>query len=203
VTSRVSGRVRDRWGKLEPFRLIAYSGEEESDELSQQHDATTAGIPIREYSFPELDSGFNLYAPFCYAVDYQLARLFNAAKTSKQKIDLFFKDGILKDLNPTHEVQFRLAHTLYKLVDKAADEHRWQMDKVDYPLLKGVSFRYRNIISAVKYHLRQKIYAIDMVWGPHRECDNQGNRVYSEINTRTWWEDAQVSSSYIAHRISD
>jgi len=86
-----------------------FCSEEESDEHSQQPDATTAGIPIREYSFPERDSGFNLYAPFCHAVDYRLACFFNPAKTSKQKIDLFFKDGILKDLNRTHEVQSRSA----------------------------------------------------------------------------------------------
>ena len=144
-----------------------------------------------------------MYAPFCHAFDYRLACVFKAAKTSKQKFYLFFKDGILKDLNPTHEVQFRTAHTLYKLVDDAADEPRWHMGKVDYPLLKGVPFRYRNIISAVKYLLRQKIYATDMVWGPRRECDNQGNRVYSEINIGTWWEDAQVSSSYVVRRISE
>jgi len=140
-----------------------FCSEEESDEHSQQPDATTDGILIREYSFPERDSGFSLYSPFCHAVDYRLACFFNAAKSSKLKIDLFFKDVILKDLNPTHEFQFRSAHTLYKLVDKAADEPHWHMGKVDYPLLKGVPFRYRNIIPAVKYLLKQKIYATDIV----------------------------------------
>ena len=38
------------------------------------------------------------------------------------KIDQFFKDGILKDLNPTHRVQFRSSYTLYKLVDAAVNE---------------------------------------------------------------------------------
>jgi len=86
-----------------------FCSKEESDEHSQQPDATKAGIPIREYSFLERASGFNLYAPFRHAVYYRLARIFNGAKTSKQKIDLFFQDGILKDLNLTHEVQFRSA----------------------------------------------------------------------------------------------
>jgi len=167
-------------------KIQDFCSEEESDEHSQQLDATTAGIPLREYSFQVRDSGFNLCAPFCHAVDYRLARFFNAEKTSKQKIDLFFKNGILKDLNPTHEIQFRLANTLHKLFNEAANEPDWHMGKVDYPLLKGVPFRYCNIISRVKYLLRQKIYATDMVWGLRRECDNQGNRIYSYINTGTW-----------------
>ncbi|KAF8415915.1 hypothetical protein BGX38DRAFT_1244983, partial [Terfezia claveryi] len=127
------------------------------------------------------------------AVDYRLARFFNAVHASEKKIDQFFKNGILQALNPTHRVQFQSAHTMYKLVDKAADEPCWYSGKVDYPLLKGVQFRYRNIISAVKYLLRQKVYAADMVWGPRREYDKQGNRIYSEMNTGTWWEDAQLS----------
>jgi len=107
-----------------------------------------------------------LYSPFRHAIDYRLARFFNAVQASEKKINQCFKDGILKGLDPTHQVQFRSAYTLYKLVDKAADESGWHSGKVDYPLLKGVPFRYHNIISTVKYLLRQKLYAVDMVWGP-------------------------------------
>ena len=32
-----------------------------------------AGIAIRKYSFPEENPSFNLYAPFCNRIDYQLA----------------------------------------------------------------------------------------------------------------------------------
>ena len=56
---------------------------------------------------------------------------------------------------------------MYKLVDAAADEPAWHSGIVNYPLLKGVRFRYHNIITAVKYLLRQKAYEADMVWGPH------------------------------------
>ena len=134
-------------------------------------------------------------------VDYRLARFFNSAKTSRKKIDQFFKDGIFKGLNPKHHVQFRSAYTLYKLVDAAASGPCWHKGTVNYPLQKAVPFRYRNISSAVKYLLRQKAYAADMVWRPQREYDNQGNRVYSEINTGTWWEDTQVSYTDAPRRI--
>ena len=52
---------------------------------------------------------------------------------------------------------------MYKLVDAASNELHWQSGVVDYLLLNGVQFHYRNIISLVKYLLRQKAYAGDMV----------------------------------------
>ena len=152
------------------------------------------GIAIKKYSFLEENASFNLYAPFRHCIDYQLARFFSSAKISSAKIINFFKDGILKDLNPTYNVQFRSAHTLHKLMDATVNEPSWYSGKVNYPLQKGVKFRYRKLISLVKYLLRQKVYAENMVWGPHPEYDKQGNRVYSEIDTGTWWEDNQVST---------
>ena len=175
----------------------SFSNDSESDgedTTANEIPGLCAGTPIRKHLFPARGPNYNLYAPFQHQTDYQLARFFNAAKTSQGLIDQFFKDGILKSLNPTYSIQFRSAHTMYKLVDAAASEPCWYSGTVNYPLQKGVKFRYRNIISAVKYLLRQKAYGDHMVWGPHREFDKQGNRVYSEINTATWWEDNQVST---------
>jgi len=186
-----------------------FFSESESDDDSTQPDTSNliihshAGIPIRELVFPEQDQSFNLYAPFRHPVDYRLARFFNPAKTSQGKIEQFFRDGILQGLNPTHDVQFRSAYTMYKLVDAAPNETRWYSGTVDYPLLNGVQFHYRNIISTVKYLLRQKVYASDMIWRPQQEYDKQRNRLYSEINTATWWEDQQVSTLDVSRRISN
>ncbi|RPB18361.1 hypothetical protein L211DRAFT_854189 [Terfezia boudieri ATCC MYA-4762] len=134
-----------------------FSGESESDEEGQPIIANTyshAGNPIRQHVFPEADPTFNLFAPFHTLIDYRLARFFNSTKTSKAKIDQFFKDNLLKGLNPTHQVQFRTAYSMYKLIDAAADEPSWRSGILNYPLLKGVDFHYRNIIEAVKYLLR-------------------------------------------------
>ena len=152
-----------------------------------------AGTPIRDVVFPERDPDFNLYAPFADRIDYTLALFFNRAKVSRAAINEFLKDGILNDLNPTHKVQFSSAYQFYKLIDAVADEPSWYSGTVDYPLQKAVMFRYRNIISVVKYLLRQKVYAVDIVWEPRQEYDNERNRVYSEINTGIWWEHIQVS----------
>ena len=155
-----------------------------------------AGTPIRVYSFPKQDLTYNLNAPFSHSIDYQLASHFIAAKTPKSKIDHFFKNNILKDLNPTPRVQFRSAYTLYKLVDSAPNLPSSRAGKVNYPLQQGVQFQYRNIISGVEYLLRQVTYVSHMLWGPHREYNNEGDRVYNEMNTPTWWEDNQVDTSY-------
>ena len=67
---------------------------------------------------------------------------------------------------------------------------------MNYPLQQRVEFQYRNIISGVEYLLRQVAYASHMLWGPHRGYNNEGDRVYNEMNTATWWEDNQVDTSY-------
>ena len=177
--------------------VLDFSSDESDSECPRVDEVIQrAGAPIRVYSFPEQDPSYNLYAPFSHSIDYRLASHFIAAKTPKSKIDHFFKNNILKDLNPTHKVQFRSAYTLYKLVDSAANEPGWRAGKVNYPLQQGVEFQYRNIISGVEYLLRQVAYASHMLWGPHREYNNEGDRVYNEMNTATWWEDNQVDTSY-------
>ena len=114
-------------------------------------------------------------------------------------IDQFFKGGVFDALNPTYPVQFRSAYKLNKLIDGAASRPSWHAGAVDYPLLKPVPSRYRNILSAVRYLLHQRVYAGNMVWGPQPEYDSEGNCVYSEINTGIWWEDTQVRYSDILH----
>jgi len=142
--------------------------------------------------FPEQEPGYNLFPPFRNRIDYRLARFFNSARTFETKVDQFFKDSILNNINPIHHVQFHSAHTMYKLVDTAASRPYWYPGMVDYPLLKGVLFHYRNIVSAVRYLLQHKAYAANMVWKAHREHDSHGDRIYGEINTVTWWEDTEV-----------
>ena len=65
-----------------------------------------AGIAISKYSFPEENPTFNLYAPFPYYIDYQLVQFLGRSKISSTKIDKFFNDKILKDLNTTYNVQW-------------------------------------------------------------------------------------------------
>ena len=92
-----------------------------------------------------------------------------------------------------HHVQFRSASMLYNLVDAAASVLSCHKGTVNDPLQKAVPFRYRNFVTAVKYLLRHKAYAADMLWRPHHEYDDQCNQVYIQINTGTCWQNTQVS----------
>jgi len=156
-----------------------------------------SGTPIREHLFPEQEPAFNLYAPCSNAMDYRLARWFNSTKTSQMMINQFFKGGVFDTLNPTYPVQFQSAYKLNKLINEAASRPSWYAGAVDYLRLKAVPFCYRNILSAVRYVLHQRVYAGDMVRGLQCEYNSELNRVYSEINTGTWWEDTQVRYSHI------
>ena len=175
-----------------------FSDDEESNGETQQTNTTNlisfrhAGQPLPPYLCPKQDATFHLYAHFHHLIDYRLAHFFNSAKTSQANKNKFFKDGILKGLNLTDDIQFSSAYTMYKLVDAAADQPAWHSGIVHYPLLKGVRLMYRNIIMAVKYKLCQKAYEVDMVWEPHREYNKEGNCIYSEIHTAVWLQENQV-----------
>jgi len=85
-------------------------GEQPDVEAQQPNTLNTHvayGTPIAEYVFPEQEPGYNLFAPFRNQIDYRLACFFNSARTSEAKINQFFKNGILHDINPMHHVQFR------------------------------------------------------------------------------------------------
>jgi len=47
---------------------------------------------------------------------------FNDTKTSQVKFAQFFKHELLKALNPTYEVQFGSAYTMYKIIDVDVSE---------------------------------------------------------------------------------
>ena len=130
---------------------------------------------IHDVVFPEQDPDFNLYAPFPNHIDDTLARFFNRAKASRADINEFFKDRILNDLNPIHKVQCISAYQFYKLIDAAADVPSSYSRTVDYLLQKAVMFRSRNIIAKLTYLLTEKVYAVDMVWEPRQEYDNDKN----------------------------
>ena len=103
-----------REGSDEEARILLHAesdGENPQSHLLNCTEETRAGIPIREYSSTEQDATFNRYSSFWHPIDYRLARFFYSTKVPKVKIDQLFKDGILKGLDPTHQVQFRSSYT--------------------------------------------------------------------------------------------
>ena len=54
------------------------------------------------------------------------------------------------------------------------------------------TFYYRNIISCVRYLIRQVAYKKHMVYAPIRESDSNGDQLYSEMHRADWWWETHV-----------
>ncbi|KAF8415231.1 hypothetical protein BGX38DRAFT_1281439 [Terfezia claveryi] len=67
------------------------------------------------------------------------------------------------------------------------DQPGWQTGTVDYHLQKGSAFYYRDLEDTVRYLLQQRAYGKHLVFAPIHEFDEEGNRVYTEMNTGDWW----------------
>ena len=57
---------------------------------------------------------------------------------------------------------------------------------------RTLPFFYRNVLDCVRYLLHQITYQDDLVYGPWREFDPNGERIYVEMHPADWWWDVQV-----------
>jgi len=73
-----------------------------------------------------------------------------------------------------------------------ADDPAWTAGSVQYALRLKSEFRYRNIIECIQYLLRQRAFVEHMLWKPVQLFNKDGERIYSEMNTGSWWWDQQV-----------
>lgn len=158
-----------------------------------------AGEAIREFPFCDQRSvNFNHLYPFENSRDYKLARFFVASKVPKSRINDFFNDEILPPCNtdgPTSQISFGSAHTLYKQISKMVEDPPWYSGHVEFPLRPKSEFRYRNIIKCIEYLLRQKAFVNNMMWAPIKIYNHNNDRIYSEMNTGSWWWEQQVCHS--------
>ena len=53
-------------------------------------------------------------------------------------------------------------------------------------------FFFADVVSYVRYLIRQVAYKEDMVYAPIRENDSNGDQLYSEMHTADWWWETQV-----------
>jgi len=147
---------------------------------------------------------YNFFHPFVHVLDYKLARFFHAAHVPKAQIDEFFNAGFIETgtaggkrktrqtQSPIGAFLFRSSYTLYKKLDEMLTATGWGNGSVDFRLAKDTEFWYRNILDCIRYLVWQKCYEKDIVWSPVRDFDVHGDRVYTEMNTGTWWWDTQV-----------
>jgi len=71
----------------------------------------------------------------------------------------------------------------------------WKNVVVDFQLAMGTEFYYRDILQVLKYLLRQKSFSSHIFWALVKNFDKRHDRVYTEMNTASWWWDRQVRIS--------
>ena len=145
---------------------------------------------------------YNFFRPFQNAMDFKLARFFHSAHVPKARIDEFFRDGFLEGQSDapgsipvcvgSPGFSFRSSHTLYQKIDEMIIDPPWKNGFVDFRLAKNTEFWYRDILKVLKYLLRRKSFQPHMSWAPVKQFDSQQERVYTEMNTASWWWNTQV-----------
>jgi len=156
-----------------------------------------AGKAVAAYPFQKpRDPKYNFWWPFRNAMDYKLTCLFCLAHVPRVQVDEFFRSGFLTSGSDASHISatfsFKSSYTLYKKIDKMAIDPPWKNGFVDFKLATNIEFWYRDILLVLKYLLRQKSFASQMVWTPIQHYDSQGERVYTEMNTGTWWWHTQA-----------
>ena len=150
-----------------------------------------SGHPIRDQLFSEERSrNFNYLNPFLNVRDYKLARFFTETKVPKIRIDQFFQEGLMFPPGvdrPSSNISFNSAHMLNNQLSKMIVDPPWYTGFVQFPLRPKSKFSYRNILSCIEYVLKQRTFLNHMMWAPVEVCNVDQARIYSEINTLSWW----------------
>ena len=146
---------------------------------------------------------YNFFHPFQNAFDYKLARFFFSAHVPKARIDDFFRDNFFGQQTDTAgsippTFSFRSSHTLYQRIDDMIVDPPWKNGFVNFRLVQNTEFWYRDILEVLKYLLRRKSFVGHMLWAPVKQFDTQQERVYTEMNTASWWWDTQVWNAFLS-----
>jgi hypothetical protein len=158
-----------------------------------------AGRPVRDFPFSkERSKEFNHLYPFLTPRDYNLAKFFTTSKVPKRHVTGFFKAKILTPTggNPPSDISFGSGHTFYTQTRKMVEDPSWESGMVEYPLRPKSEFFYRNILDCIQYLLHQRAFVKHMLWEPVELFNRDGDRIYSEMNTGSWWWDQQVTPPY-------
>ena len=179
VTEEPRGRKADTNG-FTPYKVVRCSVK------------VKAGEPVCEYAFERQRSpAFNHLFPFRTARDYKLARFMVGSKVPKSSIDPYFRDEILPP-DIASDISFTSVHTLFKQTERMAQDPKWYSGNVEFPLRPKSEFRYRSILHCIQYLLRQRAFVNNMLWDPIEVFNCEGERIYSEMNTGSWWWEEQV-----------
>ena len=113
------------------------------------------------------------WSPFSRERDSNLASWFVQSKVAKTRIDDYFSKG----LGGIERGSFRSAYSLQKQLENL-DPFREYLSWTEATLESGeqsTTFCYRNIVSCVRYLIRQVAYKEYMVYALIREYDSNGD----------------------------
>jgi hypothetical protein len=137
------------------------------------------------------------WRPFRTLDDFKLAKWFITSKVSRSQIDRYFNNGLAASSTPCFKSAYKLDQYIHAL-DPYRDLLVWNEGTFERDC-SSTTFFYRDIVHCVEYLLAQTAYQNDMVYGPVREHNGNGERMYSEMHTADWWWDTQVRDSRFYH----
>lgn len=134
---------------------------------------------------------WNPWEPFKTSTEFKLAKWFIDSHIPMSKINDYFNFG----LSTAKTSSFQSAHSLRQQIQKmdpSMGEISWKRASVS--VRSGhATWYYRNPLSIIRFLLYQRSFVEDLVYSPIKEFNAEGDRVYSEMHTGTWWWEAQVS----------
>ncbi|TAQ90574.1 hypothetical protein B7494_g1099 [Chlorociboria aeruginascens] len=159
---------------------------------------TQEKIPLR----PKIQAD-NPWYPFASRHDWDLMSWFAKDRTSKQSIEEWFKNplfatsaynipGAMKSYNDMMKLIYQIPYGIQR-------NDEWHERPIEFrsqiqggkPELHMI--RYRPIQYCLEFLLGHKPFAADLVWGPvQKSYGPDGDRVYDEMHTGTWWWDTQA-----------
>ena len=149
------------------------------------------GKAVTAYPFQKpRDPKYNFLWPFRNAMYYKLACVFCLANIPSVEVDEFFSSSFLTSESDASHISltffFKLSYILYKKIDKMAIEPPWKNGFGNFKLATNIKFWYLDILLVLKYLLRRKSFASQMVMTHIQHYDSQGKRVYTKVNTGIW-----------------
>lgn len=152
-----------------------------------------AGRPLRNVD-PNLRFEVGLlndpWHPFHTLDDFKLAKWFITSKVPRSRIDEYFAAGLSRLSTPCFRSAYKLDQYI-KALDPYQDLIAWNEGALTHDGRTSVFF-YRDIVHCVEYLLAQPAYRESIIYGPVREYDGSGQRLYSEMHTADWWWETQV-----------
>lgn len=130
------------------------------------------------------------WRPFHALDDFKLAKWFITSNVPRSRIDEYFVSGLSASPKPCFQSAYKLDQFISAL-DPYQDLLVWNEGTYNHDGRSSVFF-YRDIVRCVEYLLTQPAYREDIVYGPIREYDESGQRLYSEMHTADWWWETQV-----------